>query len=39
VRAVSPGTFSVPPTFAEDMYRPQVRHQGKSAGALTVLPR
>jgi len=39
VRAVSPGTFSVPPTFAEDMYRPQVRHQGNSAGALTVLPR
>ncbi|MEM5530082.1 alpha-2-macroglobulin [Gammaproteobacteria bacterium AS21] len=39
VRAVSPGIFAIPPTFAEDMYRPQIRHQGKDAGTLTILPR
>ncbi|WP_306524294.1 alpha-2-macroglobulin [Dokdonella sp.] len=30
VRAVSPGTFQVPPPLVEDMYRPQVRGVGKS---------
>jgi uncharacterized protein YfaS (alpha-2-macroglobulin family) len=39
VRAVSPGTYTVPPTFAEDMYRPEIRHQGEGSGKLTVLPR
>ncbi|MFT5706686.1 MAG: hypothetical protein ACI9ES_000973 [Oceanospirillaceae bacterium] len=39
VRAVSPGTYTVPATFGEDMYRPELRHQGASAGKLTVLPR
>ncbi|MEH6444321.1 MAG: alpha-2-macroglobulin [Oceanospirillaceae bacterium] len=39
VRAVSPGTYTVPATFGEDMYRPELRHQGSSAGKLTVLPR
>ena len=33
VRAVSPGTFQVPPPLIEDMYRPQVRGVGKSAPA------
>ena len=39
VRAVTPGTFSIPPTFAEDMYRPQIRHQGARAGSINVTPR
>ncbi|OUS38881.1 hypothetical protein A9R01_02745 ['Osedax' symbiont bacterium Rs2_46_30_T18] len=39
VRAVTPGTFSIPPTFAEDMYRPEIRHQGSAAGTLMVTPR
>lgn len=39
VRAVSPGTYQIPPTFAEDMYRPNLRHQGDKAGQLRVLPR
>jgi uncharacterized protein YfaS (alpha-2-macroglobulin family) len=33
VRAVSPGTFIVPPTQVEDMYRPEVRGIGKSLPA------
>jgi len=28
VRAVSPGTFRVPPPQVEDMYRPEVRGVG-----------
>ena len=39
VRAVSAGDYKIPPTFAEDMYRPQIRHQGADAGRLKVLPR
>jgi uncharacterized protein YfaS (alpha-2-macroglobulin family) len=31
VRAVSPGTFLVPPTLIEDMYRPEVRGIGRSS--------
>ncbi len=38
-RAVATGEFRIPPTFAEDMYRPEVRHQGPAAGQLTVSPR
>ena len=30
VRAVSPGTYRVPPPIVEDMYRPEVRGIGKS---------
>ena len=39
VRAVSAGDYKIPPTFAEDMYRPQIRHQGSDEGRLKVLPR
>ncbi len=38
-RAVAAGEFRIPPTFAEDMYQPEVRHQGDAAGQLTVTPR
>ena len=33
VRAVTPGTFQVPPPLVEDMYMPQVRGIGKSTPA------
>ncbi len=33
VRAVSPGTYRVPPPIVEDMYRPEVRGIGKSTPA------
>jgi hypothetical protein len=33
VRAVSPGTFAVPPPLIEDMYRPDIRGVGKSEPA------
>ena len=33
VRAVSPGTFLVPPPLVEDMYRPEIRGIGKSEPA------
>ncbi|GAA0715079.1 alpha-2-macroglobulin [Dokdonella soli] len=33
VRAVSPGTFQVPPPLVEDMYKPEVRGIGKSVPA------
>jgi uncharacterized protein YfaS (alpha-2-macroglobulin family) len=33
VRAVSPGTYRVPPPLVEDMYRPEVRGIGKSEPA------
>ena len=39
VRAVAAGEFRIPPTFAEDMYQPEVRHQGPAAGQLQVMPR
>ena len=35
-RAVSPGVFTLPPTFAEDMYRPEIRHQGEAAGQIEI---
>jgi alpha-2-macroglobulin len=38
VRAVTPGTYTVPPSLVEDMYRPQLRGVGKSAPAtITVV--
>lgn len=33
VRAVTPGTYTVPPSLVEDMYRPQLRGVGKSVPA------
>jgi len=38
VRAVTPGTYTVPPPVAEDMYRPALRGIGKSVPAkITVV--
>jgi uncharacterized protein YfaS (alpha-2-macroglobulin family) len=37
VRAVTPGTYTVPPSLVEDMYRPDLRGVGKASPAtLTV---
>lgn len=37
VRAVTPGTYTVPPSLVEDMYRPELRGVGKAVPAtLTV---
>ncbi len=36
VRAVSPGTFTVPPPFAESMYKPEIRGFGDSAKVMKV---
>lgn len=35
-RAVTPGSFQVPPAFAEDMYRPEIRGLGETFGVMTV---
>ena len=37
VRAVTPGRYVVPATFAEDMYRPEVRGIGKVEGEIVVV--
>ncbi len=38
VRAVTPGTYTVPPPLAEDMYRPDLRGVGRSTPAtITVV--
>ncbi len=37
IRAVSPGTFSVPPPFAESMYRPEIRGIGDTPASVTVV--
>jgi uncharacterized protein YfaS (alpha-2-macroglobulin family) len=38
VRAVSPGTYTVPPPLAEDMYRPDLRGVGRASPAtITVV--
>ena len=38
VRAVTPGSYSVPPPLVEDMYRPELRGVGKSTPAtITVV--
>ncbi|MFP4347581.1 MAG: alpha-2-macroglobulin family protein [Desulfococcaceae bacterium] len=39
IRAVTPGSFSVPPPFAEAMYRPEVRGIGKTPPPVTVVNR
>jgi len=39
VRAVSPGKFSVPPPFAESMYRPEIRGIGDTPVSVTVVNR
>ena len=36
VRVVSPGVFTAPPPYVEDMYRPEIRGVGESAGRVTV---
>lgn len=38
VRAVTPGTFTVPQALVEDMYRPEVRGLSADAGQLIVKP-
>lgn len=35
-RAVTPGEYLVPPSFVEDMYRPEIRAVGKEESALKV---
>src|SRR5690606_33143804 len=38
VRAVTPGTYTVPPPMVEDMYRPQIRGVGRAVpGTITVV--
>ncbi len=37
VRVVSPGTFKVPPPFAESMYRPEIRGIGKTPAPITII--
>ena len=36
MRAVTPGVYQIPPTLAEDMYRPQYRALGKTLAPVTV---
>ncbi len=38
-RAVTPGTYTVPPPLAEDMYRPDIRAIGKTPDFLVVKPK
>ncbi len=37
LRVVTPGRFQVPGTYAEDMYRPDIRAYGPSSGPITVI--
>ncbi|HEY9110119.1 MAG TPA: alpha-2-macroglobulin [Roseateles sp.] len=37
VRVVTPGKYVVPATFAEDMYRAEIRGVGKAEGEITVV--
>lgn len=37
VRAVTPGTYTVPPPLVEDMYRPQLRGVGRSVPASVTV--
>ncbi|HEY1132835.1 MAG TPA: alpha-2-macroglobulin [Roseateles sp.] len=37
VRVVTPGRYVVPATFAEDMYRPEIRGIGKGEAEITVV--
>ncbi len=36
VRAVTPGTYSLPASLVEDMYNPEHRAFGKSAGRIVI---
>ncbi|MCH9663228.1 MAG: alpha-2-macroglobulin family protein [Gammaproteobacteria bacterium] len=36
VRAVTPGTYTVPPPLAEDMYNPERRAVGESSGRIVI---
>ena len=36
LRVVSPGRFTVPAPFAEDMYRPELRGVGRGGGSVTI---
>ncbi len=38
-RAVTPGEYRVPPSFAESMYRPELRHLGGDSGTLIIRAR
>ena len=38
-RAVTPGSYRIPPPHVESMYRPNVQALGESAGQLVVKPR
>ncbi len=38
VRAVTPGTYNVPPSYIEDMYRPARQALGSAPQQLTILP-
>ena len=35
-RAVTPGTYTVPPSLVEDMYRPEIRAIGKGVGKMVI---
>ena len=35
-RAVTPGTYKIPPVMVEDMYQPQKRAVGESTGKMTI---
>jgi hypothetical protein len=37
VRAVTPGTYTVPPSLVEDMYRPDMRGVGKATPAMLTV--
>lgn len=37
VRAVTPGTYTVPPSLVEDMYRPELRGVGKASPATITV--
>ena len=37
LRVVTPGTFTVPASFAEDMYRPELRGVGSLPSPITVV--
>ncbi len=37
VRAVTPGTYTVPPSLVEDMYRPDLRGVGKAVPAMLTV--
>jgi uncharacterized protein YfaS (alpha-2-macroglobulin family) len=38
VRAVTPGTYTNPPAYVEDMYRPYIRAIGRSFNSITIAP-